>query len=80
MFLFTLLLGENRAYDEIDFNSGPKVAYQLLIDQEVLRKDESQFLLVEKLDELFHRIKGYQRHKPGILTKVCCFYFLSKHA
>lgn len=69
--MFTLLLGENRDYNEIDFNSGPRVAYQSLIDQEVLRKDERQFLLVEELDELFHRIKGYERQKRGILAKVC---------
>jgi len=52
-----------------DFDSGPKVAYQSLIEQKVLMNDENQYLLIEKLDELFHRIKGYHPHKPGVLSK-----------
>ena len=70
-FSFIVLLG--------DFDSGPKVAYQSLIEQKVLMNDENQYLLIEKLDELFHRIKGYHPHKPGVLSKVCCIYILLKY-
>ena len=61
--------------NKIDFSNGPKAAYQSLINLEFLRNDEHQCLLVEKLHELFQRIKGYQPYKPGIFNTVCLFEF-----
>ena len=55
------------------------MVYQSLIDLELLRNDDNQYLLIGKLDELFQRIKGYYPRKPGVISKVCYFYILVKY-
>lgn len=57
--------------DKVDLANGPKAAYQSMTELDLLKRDQHQVLLVEKLQELFNRIRGYQPYKPGFFEKVC---------
>ena len=75
-FLYLFSAKEGLKDLRIDFSNGPLAAYKSMIALNILRKDEHQVLLVEKLEELFRRIQNYEPYKPGAIGKVSTgFYF-----
>ena len=63
-------LGDSDEDHHIDLQNGPRVAYESMIDLNILRKDQHQVLLVNKLEELYQRIKNHEPYKPSFFGKV----------
>ncbi|XP_065057788.1 AFG1-like ATPase [Rhopilema esculentum] len=62
--------GDNDEDHHIDLHNGPRVAYESMIDLNILRKDQHQVLLVNKLEELYQRIKNHEPYKPSFVGKL----------
>ena len=72
-------LGDSDEDHHIDLQNGPGVAYESMIDLHILRKDQHQVLLVNKLEELYQRIKNHEPYKPSFVGKVSGYTVIQKH-
>lgn len=65
---------DNRGHDkDANLSKGPKIAYRSMVSSGLLKKDQHQNFLVDRLQDLFNKLQNYEPYQPGTLGKLFGF-------